>query len=135
MSNEPLRPGSPAGISDSVELVFGEPARPTITAGEALQSAQRVAQQQGLSVPEFLITDAPIRRGHLFDSRGTRVSFPDGAAFDRAFVLLADPDRTAKWAHDAYWVLVSARDSSQAVVLPTRLPPHAGGGPRFIVAQ
>jgi hypothetical protein len=125
--------GAPAGLAELTEQVFEMPARPTILRRDALDRVRRALAARKIEAGEIELSDEPVPRGRLFDAAGKRVAFPDGAAFERAYVALVDLDPAARWAHPALWAFVPAEGGDTPVELrETNVPENQTGAVRLL---
>lgn len=131
MEREARKPGGPAGVSRLLRDVFGVSPTPSIGRRDAADRAIAAARAQGVPFVRVDVSDQPVMRGALFDAAGARVSFPEGAAFDRCYVVLLDPEPAARWAHEAHWAFVPADGEGDAALVPTSLPEATGGPVRL----
>ena len=133
MASKTLRPGGPSGIENILREEFGVPAVPTIGRQAALELVRQLIQNQGMRCEWLALSDQPVARGALFDASGSRVPFPDGAAYERCYVALIDPEpATVRWAHPAHWAFIPVEEGGHLSLRETTLPEHEGGLVRLL---
>jgi hypothetical protein len=129
------KPGAHGGVENILREQFGVSSEPALARDEAVRRVRDKLAAEGVAYEVLHISDAPVHRGALFDAAGRRVLFPEPAAYDRCTVVLVDPDRRARWAHDAWWAFVPLGDDgteqAPVVLRPTTLPEHERGPVRF----
>lgn len=131
MEREARKPGAPAGVENLLREVFRVSPTPSIGRKQAADKAFEAARALGIPFVRADVSDQPVARGALFNAAGVRVAFPDGAVFDRCYVVLLDPEPAARWAHEAHWVFVPADGEGDAMIVPTNLPEAAHGPVRL----
>lgn len=132
MGSEPLRPGGPPGIVDTLEHDFHVPPMPSIGRQEALKRIRETAKDQALPPVSLALSDQPVPRGALFNAAGARVSFPEGGAYERCYVALLDPSPMMRWAHPAWWAFVPVAGDEPVLLRETELPESQSGPVRLL---
>lgn len=97
---------------------------------KAVERIKEALKVRKISYEKLYISDAPARRGALFNAAGVRVPFPEGKAYDLCYIALVDPDHKARWGHPAHWAFVPMDDSGVAIQ-DTNLPEHDKGPVRL----
>jgi hypothetical protein len=89
---------------------------------------------RGRELPEvaLALSDQPVASGALFDASGVRVSFPEGAAYERCYVALLDPSPMMRWAHPAWWAFVPVAGDEPVQLRETELPESPSGPVRLL---
>ncbi len=134
MANDARIPGVTAGIDRIVRDAFHVPSTPTLGVREATRRIREAVARQLVACQRLEISDAPVRRGTLFNAAGSRVSFPEGDRYERCYVALVDPEPMARWGHPAYWAFVPADGEDEVVFAPTNLPEHGKSAVLFLPA-
>lgn len=127
------RERAPSGVADVTEALFHVPALPTILRADAKERILALLADRDVAGAALYLSDGPVRRGMLFDATGKRVAFPEGAAFERAYVALVDLDTEARWAHRALWVFVPAEGGDTPIeARDTNVPENRSGAVRML---
>lgn len=132
MANEPLRPGGPPGIVETLEHDFRVPRVPAIGRVAALERVRETIAAKELVVEAWFLSDQPVTRGALFDASGVRVKFPEGTAYNRCYVALLDPSQRTRWAHPAWWAFVPVGGDGPVLLHETELPENPSGPVRML---
>ena len=133
MADNPKRPGLRSGIEGTLEEGFGVTLKPTESDRAAIEAIREKARSSGIECEALWLSDAPVRRGALFNADGQRVEFPQTSdrRYDRCLVALVDPDRMARWGHGAWFAFYPADGSGPVELVASDVPAHGMGGVRL----
>lgn len=134
MGSDARTPGMTAGIDNILRDAFHVPPKPSLGIQEAARRIRESIAEHDIACARLEISDAPVRRGTLFNAANMRVPFPEGAAYERCYVGLVDPEPMARWAHPAHWAFVPADGEGEVVFTETNLPEHGKSAVLFLPA-
>ncbi|MDI3282355.1 hypothetical protein [Polyangium sp. 15x6] len=134
MGSETKTPGTAAGIDNILRNAFHVPPTPSLGIQEATLRIREGIAQKNIPCARLEISDAPVRRGTLFNAANVRVPFPEGAAYERCYVALVDPEPMARWGHPAHWAFVPADGEGEVAFTETNLPEHGKSAVLFLPA-